>query len=171
MMNMSSKHSRLTGADRISSLPDEIRQHILSFMTALEAVQTCVLSTRWRYVWLSLRCLNIEVEQFNSRQRYASFMNNLLLSRPLVPLDSFSLTGWKYHVSIKHTRANLWICHALMSNVRVLHICDYDELFTLEHSSFSSSHLKILSLKGVSIAALFIEKLFSGCPQLEDYQL
>jgi hypothetical protein len=37
-------------ADRLSALPDEILQHILSFLLAQEAVRTCVLAQSWRQV-------------------------------------------------------------------------------------------------------------------------
>jgi len=36
----------LTGGDRLSSLPDCLIHHIMSFMKARQVVQTCVLSTR-----------------------------------------------------------------------------------------------------------------------------
>jgi hypothetical protein len=97
-------------------------------------------------------------------------MENILLRRGFVPLDSFSLMGWKDDVSLNHSRANLWVCHAIRSNVRVLQIFAY-ELFDLDHSSFISSHLKILNLRDVSTTALFIEKLFSGCPALEELSM
>ncbi|XP_048541451.1 F-box protein At4g22280-like isoform X1 [Triticum urartu] len=175
MANTSNKRMGPTGfsditSDRISSLPDEILHHILSLMTAREAVQTCVLSTRWRDVWMSLRCIEVEAQEFTNMERFVMFMDNLLLRRGLVPPDSFSLMGWSDDFSLNHPRANLWVCHALRSNVRVLQIFSH-KLFNLEYSPFISSHLKILNLRDVSIAALFIEKLFSGCPQLEELSL
>ncbi|XP_047048873.1 F-box protein At4g22280-like [Lolium rigidum] len=173
---MSNKHMKPTGfeditSDRISSLPDEILHHIMSFMTAREAVQTCVLSTRWRYIWLCLRCLNTEICQFTSKKIFVRFMDNILLRRGFVPLDSFSLIGWRDDVSLNHPRTNLWVCHAIRSNVRVLQIFEYHGLFDLDHSFFISSHLKILNLRCVSTTALFIEKLFSGCPVLEELSM
>ncbi|XP_071679065.1 F-box protein At4g22280-like [Lolium perenne] len=173
---MSNKHMKPTGfeditSDRISSLPDEILLHIMSFMTAREAVQTCVLSTRWRYIWLCLRCLNTEICQFTSKKIFVRFMDNILLRRGFVPLDSFSLIGWRDDVSLNHPRTNLWVCHAIRSNVRVLQIFEYHGLFDLDHSFFISSHLKILNLRCVSTTALFIEKLFSGCPVLEELSM
>uniref|UniRef100_A0A0E0LR78 Uncharacterized protein n=1 Tax=Oryza punctata TaxID=4537 RepID=A0A0E0LR78_ORYPU len=145
--------------DFISSLPDESLQHILSFMTTREAIQTCVLSTRWHHIWKSVQCLNIEASEFTSKMGFVNFMDNL-------PSHTLYQHG---SVSLNHHNANVWVGYALRSNVRELHIREhYSEYFDLDHSSFISSHLKILRLRNVSISDLFIEKLFSGCPALQD---
>ncbi|RLM66614.1 hypothetical protein C2845_PM16G08280 [Panicum miliaceum] len=51
-----SSSSSLTGGDRLSSLPDRLIHHILSFMKARQVVRTCVLSTRWKHLWRSVPC-------------------------------------------------------------------------------------------------------------------
>ncbi|RZC46962.1 hypothetical protein C5167_039912 [Papaver somniferum] len=43
--------------DRISILPESLIHHILSFMSITYAVQTCVLSKRWQYIWTSMPVL------------------------------------------------------------------------------------------------------------------
>jgi len=49
-----------TGVDRMSPLPNEILQHILSFLIAQEAVWTCyVLAQSWNHDWKLMRCLCI----------------------------------------------------------------------------------------------------------------
>ncbi|XP_010234434.1 F-box protein At4g22280 isoform X1 [Brachypodium distachyon] len=174
MMIISNKRMRPTGfeditSDGISSLPNEILHHILSLMPAREAVQTCVLSTRWRYVWKSLRCLKIEGPEFSSMERFVEFMDNLLLERDSVPLDSFCLVSWSNGAHcLNHPRANQWISHALTNKVCVLRVVEYYELFNLDPYPFISVHLKVLSLNCVFISALFIENLLSNCPALED---
>ncbi|GAB4856231.1 hypothetical protein Ancab_014158 [Ancistrocladus abbreviatus] len=40
--------------DRISDLPDDVIGHILSFLATKRAVQTSVLSSRWRSFWTSM---------------------------------------------------------------------------------------------------------------------
>lgn len=96
-------------------------------------------------------------------------MDNLVLRRGRVPLESLRLCNSDGSVTLNHDRANQWVGYALRSNVRELHIQEYyDEYFNLQHSSFTSSHLKILFLNYVSISELFIEKLFTGCPALQD---
>lgn len=56
------KKARDVGFDgycRIDVLPDESLQHVLSFLPAREAVQTCVLARRWRHLWRSVPALRI----------------------------------------------------------------------------------------------------------------
>ena len=50
--------------DRLSDMPDCIIHHILSFMETKDAIQTCVLSKRWRYLWASVPCLNFSSKSF-----------------------------------------------------------------------------------------------------------
>ncbi|XP_066340174.1 MEIOTIC F-BOX protein MOF-like isoform X2 [Miscanthus floridulus] len=54
------------GPDRLSSLPDCLLHTIMSFMKARQAVQTCVLSTRWRNLWRSVPCLDIDLAEFKT---------------------------------------------------------------------------------------------------------
>lgn len=53
-----SKSETEIGEDRISSLPDDLIHHILSFSDAQLAVQTSVLSKRWKLIWTTLPILN-----------------------------------------------------------------------------------------------------------------
>ncbi|KAF3335330.1 F-box domain containing protein [Carex littledalei] len=50
--------------DWIGSLPDEVLTHILSFLSTKEAVQTCVLSKRWKNTWANVPILDIKHEDF-----------------------------------------------------------------------------------------------------------
>uniref|UniRef100_A0A0E0ECU1 F-box domain-containing protein n=1 Tax=Oryza meridionalis TaxID=40149 RepID=A0A0E0ECU1_9ORYZ len=47
------------GPDRISSLPDELLHHVLSFVTTPEAVRTSALSRRWVGVWMRVPRLHL----------------------------------------------------------------------------------------------------------------
>lgn len=169
---MSNKHMKpaaleASTSDVISSLPDELLHHILSFTTAREAVQTCVLSRRWLCVWQPLRRLSIEGRQFTSKIGFVNFLDNLLLHRGCIPLDTFRWTS-SSSVSLNDDSANLCISYALSCNVREIEIAEHHQFFNLDHSYFTSAHLRKLNLSGVSITGIFIESLFSGCPALED---
>ncbi|CAL4991857.1 unnamed protein product [Urochloa decumbens] len=60
-------HARHGGGgppDRLSALPDCLLHSIMSFLKARQAVQTCVLSRRWRHLWRSVPCLDIDFDEF-----------------------------------------------------------------------------------------------------------
>ncbi|XP_061342198.1 F-box/FBD/LRR-repeat protein At5g53840-like [Gastrolobium bilobum] len=63
--NNSKKKSSIVKQDRLSNLPDEVIHRILSSLDAKTAVQTSVLSKRWRYLWTSLQVLNFHDMSFN----------------------------------------------------------------------------------------------------------
>ncbi|KAJ3706136.1 hypothetical protein LUZ61_009841 [Rhynchospora tenuis] len=76
--------------DKISSLPDDILTHILSFLRTREAVQTCILSKRWRNTWASVPVLNFHVSDYdeNKRWKFDQFVNGVLKNRGPVLLDT-----------------------------------------------------------------------------------
>uniref|UniRef100_A0A0A9GFR0 F-box domain-containing protein n=1 Tax=Arundo donax TaxID=35708 RepID=A0A0A9GFR0_ARUDO len=49
--------------NRIDALLDEVLQLVLSFLPAWEAVRTCMLAGRWRYLWRSMPALRITSER------------------------------------------------------------------------------------------------------------
>lgn len=53
----------LNDDDRISRLHDDLIHHIYSFMDTRFAVQTSLLSRRWRETWKSYRFLNFKIER------------------------------------------------------------------------------------------------------------
>uniref|UniRef100_A0A8I6Y1H9 F-box domain-containing protein n=1 Tax=Hordeum vulgare subsp. vulgare TaxID=112509 RepID=A0A8I6Y1H9_HORVV len=53
------KSSKSCNDDRISALPDDVLHHVLGFLRADEAVHTCLLAKRSRYLWESIRRLRI----------------------------------------------------------------------------------------------------------------
>jgi hypothetical protein len=125
----SSKSTRAIDArDRISGLPDELLHHAMSFFPARDVVLTCVLSTRWRHLWASVRCLSVDTGDFIDQKRFVKFVTSLLLSRGCGPLDYFRLDadGPGFFLENFRDTAYLWICHALRSNVHTLSIMDHD---------------------------------------------
>ncbi|KAJ0875454.1 putative F-box domain, leucine-rich repeat domain superfamily, F-box-like domain superfamily [Helianthus annuus] len=67
--------------DRLSSLPDDLIHKILSFVTIKRAVETSVLSPRWRYIWTSMPYLNFSTEDFQSfwyPSKFSTFVERVL---------------------------------------------------------------------------------------------
>lgn len=194
-----SKSAReIDAGDRISGLPDEVIHHAMSFLPARDVVRTCVLSTRWRHLWASSRCLSVDTRDFINERRFIKFVTSLLLSRGCGPLDSFRLDANGPGIFLENFRdtAYLWICHALRSNVHTLSIVDHDlkdkydyieegeedgegegeseerpDAFWLCHCPFMSLYLKKLHLHSVCVDKCFVKNLFSGCTALEDLDM
>ncbi|XP_074358422.1 uncharacterized protein LOC141697778 [Apium graveolens] len=70
--------------DRLSSLPDEVIHRIQSFLGARQAVQTSVLSRRWKHIWSTLPFLTLDYSDQLFPYTHHSiimFMDNLFLKR------------------------------------------------------------------------------------------
>ncbi|KAF8700186.1 hypothetical protein HU200_034563 [Digitaria exilis] len=53
--------------DRLSALPDCLLHVIMSSLKARQVVQTCVLSKRWRHLWGSVPCLDVDIDEFRTK--------------------------------------------------------------------------------------------------------
>uniref|UniRef100_A0A0D3FSZ9 F-box domain-containing protein n=1 Tax=Oryza barthii TaxID=65489 RepID=A0A0D3FSZ9_9ORYZ len=92
------------GGDRLSALPDCLLHTVMSFLSARQAVQTCVLSRRWRGLWLSMPCLDIDGDEYRPAtaggggatiterwERLENFTTSLLFAHNAPFLDRFRL--------------------------------------------------------------------------------
>ncbi|CAH1415376.1 unnamed protein product [Lactuca virosa] len=64
--------------DRISRLPDELIHKILSCFDIKVAVQTCVLSSRWKLLWTSMPFLNFSNVKVPDLCSFAKFVTHVL---------------------------------------------------------------------------------------------
>ncbi|XP_039800532.1 MEIOTIC F-BOX protein MOF-like isoform X2 [Panicum virgatum] len=154
----------------IDDLPDGVLQHILGFLPAWDAVQTCVLARRWRDLWMFATGLRIIGNDDNNLEGLREFVDHLLLTRGIAPLETCEL--WFDGIADEFSdgyviRVNLWFRHAIRCQVRVLRL-----LFTQQSQHFDlhvlhliSQHLIELELAGVQVKESFLN--LSGCPALE----
>ena len=80
------------GPDRLSSLPDCLLHTIMSSLKARQVVQTSVPSTRWRHLWRSVPCLDIDFDEFNNKAPLLTATSSVspvattVLSPTMIPL-------------------------------------------------------------------------------------
>ncbi|TVU46279.1 hypothetical protein EJB05_05805, partial [Eragrostis curvula] len=176
-----------SGADFISGLPDGVREHVLSFLPAHEAVRSSLLSRSWRDLWKQSPALRIT--EWGTIDDFTSFVYGLLRARlaaPAAPLLSchFDLVNPCFEQDseddddveeqvrwVHEALENSWIQDALKCNVQVLRAAFWKDECSLDNAwNFNrpvSKHLKELDL---SYARLNEDSNhvvdFSGCPAL-----
>ncbi|KAG7566524.1 F-box-like domain superfamily [Arabidopsis suecica] len=171
--------------DWISSLPDDIIYHILSFHSTKEAALTSVLSKRWRNLFALLPNLRFEEKDFDYRDSdfgipwsFIDFLERVLAVSGNSPLKKFSL-NYRQNV-VDSALINPWIRNVLSRGV--LDLLDIDIItkseFSLPLEVFSCKTLVKLKLgKGFVIAMVpenaslpSLKTLFLDCVRFYDHQ-
>ncbi|TVU14368.1 hypothetical protein EJB05_37831 [Eragrostis curvula] len=181
MAGSPSRSPTVTG-DRLSSLPDTPLHTIMSFLPARQAVQTCVLSWRWRDLWCSMPCLNIDQREFDTaaspvrredleraRDRFKKFVDRLLTLHSADTLDTlrFHATGYEFKV------VDQWLRRSIKGSPVVVEISlsNHAIFHGLPHYGSSYCRLKRLRLVSVALGASLTQQICSDCPVLEDLEL
>jgi hypothetical protein len=96
--------------DSVSSLPDHLLHHILSFLPTQESVRTSVLSRRWQRVWIGLPTFAFDDKRGSSIAGFASSVDEVLAPRLLQG------TVDRLQIYVRHpphiARANQWLQRA-----------------------------------------------------------
>ncbi|KAJ4782358.1 F-box family protein [Rhynchospora pubera] len=155
--------------DMISSLPDCLIHVIMSFLTAQEAVRTCILSKRWEKLWTTLPFLDFDMSKFECDdkpdgrgcidgkfERFLDFVSMTLLHRDTTDMHKFHVSfSGKMHRSSKRVMfIRSWIVYALKHNVQVFKF-DSDVQDLLVNSSLPLDVFTCASLVDVSISRTF----------------
>ncbi|MBC2899325.1 hypothetical protein CFC21_112173 [Triticum aestivum] len=181
------------GAGRLGALPDEVLQHVLSFLPSREAVHTSLLARRWRHQWKSAPALRITgADSFKSARELNDFVNYLIALRGRPPLHACEFEACEVYDYEDYDEGSqdddgersrytdLWIRYALSCHARLLRIRDHDPnnvdpkneapLNVLLETPISSPHLTTLDLDGVIFSSKYSLD-FSSCPNLETVKM
>lgn len=163
------------GVDRISELPDELALHILSFLRTTEVVRTCVLSKRWSSMWLYVRTLRFDYQEFDSPNlnelknflKFQLFVHSVLLNHKAEKLDRIIIKSLYDH-SHNPAAVRMWICHALRRNPRVFTIVyDGSSKLHMPQSIFTCASLEVLGFQLASDEGLeFVRPKIINLPRL-----
>lgn len=133
--------------DRLSSLPDDVIHKILSFIDITEAIETSVLSPRWRFIWTSLPYLNFSTDYFSTLPKFYEFVIHVL-SRRSKQADVSSV-GLEFSGDVTEPFVKTILNYAFSHNVQRLRImCAHREEIEFPLSLFKSESLTHLSLTG-----------------------
>ncbi|TYH82547.1 hypothetical protein ES332_D02G068800v1 [Gossypium tomentosum] len=111
--------------DRISSFPDPILCHILSFLPIKEAVRTSIISTKWRYLFASISTIKFDAYSMSgltdrNTDSFKNFVDRLLKSPDQVSLDCFRISHeiCSWNDGDHDFDISGWICAALCRGVK-----------------------------------------------------
>jgi hypothetical protein len=132
--------------DRLSSLPDELIHRILHCNDTKYAVQTSLLSPRWRFLWKSVSRLNFSSRQFENLPKFSKFLKKFLLHRNhQVQVSSLNLN---FHGAASQFFVRNIANYAFSHNVQELTIVsDAKKHHEFPSCLFSSHTLKHFSLR------------------------
>jgi hypothetical protein len=172
--------------DIISTLPDEILCHILSFLETKQSVATSILSKRWNHLWLSVTTLyfNTQITDENSSFLFNDFVYSVLVSRnATIPIKTFHIqVSYDSPLECPNSIAK-WVKFVIQHGVKYLHLCLFgrDDLPILPFKILSCKTLVFLELLGFCLRVSYSSVLLPSLktlhlksivfPKLRDFTL
>ncbi|GFP90221.1 cactin [Phtheirospermum japonicum] len=174
--------------DRLSTLPDDLIFHILSFLPTTTSVATSILAKRWRFLWAHVPNLDLDSEVHHSVICCSDIIDKVLSLHEVQSINSFRLRFMDIFVG---NEFDGWIQTLVERNVRKIDITlDYQfmclpgHLFNcktlvdlrLNHCGDipDGGHIYLPALKRLHLDMVFYESdkslpyLLLGCPVLEE---
>ncbi|KAG6390378.1 hypothetical protein SASPL_148112 [Salvia splendens] len=131
--------------DRISQLPDEILQHVLSFIDIYEVVETTILSKRWKNLWRSLLNIRLHIRSAAAyRRRVFQFLSH---RNAAAPLHGFHLSLDNEIRVLEDDEAFVEECVLYAINHSVQSLRLHDLTLSLPAAVFTSTTLRELELR------------------------
>ncbi|KAJ6894325.1 hypothetical protein NC652_028170 [Populus alba x Populus x berolinensis] len=161
----------------ISSLPNVIIGHILSFLPTKDAMCTCILSKSWRELWRSLSNFDFDDRTWKSRIIFGNFMDRFFYVHSSRE-NSITKFRLRVHGNYPSSRLSQWIDAAIKDNIEELILWIYPDVHVpLPQRVFSCQKLVVLNLGcGIAIDLHGVGVRFSclkvlhleGLPMLDD---
>jgi hypothetical protein len=130
--------------DRLSELPDHLVLHILSFLLAKQAVQTCILSKRWDNLWKRLPTLRLTSSDFKHLKDFTKFVSKILSLRDH-STSLHALTFHRHRLVEPHLLKRV-LKYAVSHNVERIYVRVKCDIQHFPPSLFSSHTLTSLKL-------------------------
>jgi hypothetical protein len=130
--------------DRLSDLSNCVLLRILSLLNTKQAVQTCILSTRWNNLWKHLTNLSLHSSYFDTMDGFTEFAAQTL------SLHDHSITLYSLHFysdsMVQPHLLHRVLKHAVSYNIRRLRISLRDKVERIPSCIFSCNTLTSLRL-------------------------
>ncbi|CAA0808566.1 Unknown protein [Striga hermonthica] len=187
------KHSdgeqNMASIDRLSSLPDVVICHILSFLETKPSVATSVLGKRWRFLWAHVPCLDFSWEDFREETQASDIIHRVILRHKAKKLDTLTLYQVKFNeyqletlitTAIDRSIQNVYLELSFDKFPRYLKNCKTLVDLKIDNGCTSLSavdNVSLPSLKKLYVFNLICENddvlphFLSGCPSLEELNL
>ncbi|KAG5551562.1 hypothetical protein RHGRI_009835 [Rhododendron griersonianum] len=111
------------GNDIISSLPENVLHHILSFLSTKDAIRSSVLSTKWKYLWTSIANIDLKETYHLAGEKedgsFLDFVERVLLLHDASDIKSLTLSSYQL---VDSSRVNSWISASIRHNIKELHL-------------------------------------------------
>ncbi|EYU37069.1 hypothetical protein MIMGU_mgv1a011261mg [Erythranthe guttata] len=147
------KRQRTHKGTGIEELPDDVIVDILSRMSIKDAVRTSVLSSRWRYLWMSMSVtLEFHDKDIATRKKFRAFVKHVLelYNRVDGLVIHFSNTRQK----TESTAIDHWVYSAMLKQVKRFELdlsadcgfhCSYEfPSFLCIRASDATKHLRVV---------------------------
>ncbi|KAJ0427763.1 putative leucine-rich repeat domain superfamily, F-box-like domain superfamily [Helianthus annuus] len=168
------KRMNVEDDDRLSSLQDELIHKILSFIGIKHAIQTSVLSSRWRFIWTSMPYLNFSWDDFCKLPKFSEFVTRVLSGRNnQTEVSSVKLSNFRGKDG--DVIAEQIMKYAFSHNIQQLDVACLPQNIVLTTSTWELPVLTTLYLDGVTLCC--DEKtdkcidFFSKCANLKNLTL
>ncbi|XP_065617899.1 F-box/LRR-repeat protein At4g14103-like [Quercus suber] len=139
--------------DFISSLPDCLLTHILSFLPTRDAVLTSILSSRWRTLWTLVPVLDLDQFRISRNLNFLDTVSSIwTLRNAAIPLRKFHL-HWTSDCDPSYV--DTLIQHTILHSrvLQDLHLCIYttdpNPPLKVHPTLFFSTTLVVFKLEGV----------------------
>lgn len=135
------------GKDIISSLPENVLHHILSFLSTKDTIRTSILSTKWEYLWTSIANIDLKEKYHLHWKKDWSFLDFVERVLSLHDASDIKSLRIKSYELVNSSHVNSWISTSIRHNIEELNLSlPWEAQVVLPCCLFTCQSLVVLKL-------------------------